>query len=207
MFYETKKKNHGLKYDPFKSCIIPRPIAWITTISNNGEDNCAPYSFFNGVASDPPMVMFANNGPAIIKEGPKDTFSNIKDNSEFVINISTYNNKDKMNETCFPLAKGESEIDLAKLETRESKIVKPKILSESPINMECKLHQIIDLPVNNKNEYNGIIIGQVLGIHIQDDYILNGIIDVKKLKPLARLGYMDYSILDSFFQMNRPKQK
>ena len=153
------------------------------------------------------MVMFANNGPAIINEGPKDTFSNIKDNSEFVINISTYNNKDKMNETCFPLAKGESEIDLAKLETRESKIVKPKILSESPINMECKLHQIIDLPVNNKNEYNGIIIGQVLGIHIQDDYILNGIIDVKKLKPLARLGYMDYSIVDSFFQMNRPRQK
>ena len=79
MFYETKKKNHGLKYDPFKSCIIPRPIAWITTISNNGEDNCAPYSFFNGVASDPPMVMFANNGSAIINEGPKDTFSNIKD--------------------------------------------------------------------------------------------------------------------------------
>ena len=72
MFYETKNKNHGLKYDPFKSCIIPRPIAWITTISNNGEDNCAPYSFFNGVASDPPMVMFANNGPAIINEGPKD---------------------------------------------------------------------------------------------------------------------------------------
>ena len=73
--------------------------------------------------------------------------------------------------------------------------------------MECKLHQIIDLPVNNKNEYNGIIIGQVLGIHIQDDYILNGIIDVKKLKPLARLGYMDYSIVDSFFRMNRPRQK
>ena len=68
MFYETKNKNHGLKYDPFKSCIIPRPIAWITTISNNGEDNCAPYSFFNGVASDPPMVMFANNGPAIINK-------------------------------------------------------------------------------------------------------------------------------------------
>ena len=207
MFYDTKKKNHGLKYDPFKSCIIPRPIAWITTFFNYGEYNCSPYSFFNGVASDPPMVMFANNGPAIINVGPKDTFSNIKDNSEFVINISTYKNKDKMNETCFPLAKGESEIDLAKLETRESKIVKPKILSESPINMECKLHQIIDLPINNKNEYNGIIIGQVLGIHIQDDYILNGIIDVKKLKPLARLGYMDYSIVDNFFQMNRPRQK
>ena len=153
------------------------------------------------------MVMFANNGPAIINKGPKDTFSNIKDNSEFVINISTYNNKDKMNETCFPLAKGESEIDLAKLVTRESKMIQPKILSESPINMECELHKIIDLPVNNENEYNGIVIGKVLGIHIQDDYISDGIIDVKKLKPLARLGYMDYSIVDSFFQMNRPRQK
>lgn len=207
MFYETKKKNHGLKYDPFKSCIIPRPIAWITTVSNNGEDNCAPYSFFNGVASEPPMIMFANNGAAVINEGPKDTFSNIKDNKEFVVNIATYDNKDKMNHTCFPLGKGESEIDLAELETRESKIVKPKTLSASPINMECELHKIVDLPVNNKNEYNGIIIGKVLGIYIQDDYIVNGIIDVKKLKPLARLGYMDYSIVDSFFQMNRPRQK
>ncbi len=67
MFYETSKNNHGLKYNPFKSCIIPRPIAWITTLTQEGTDNCAPYSFFNGVASDPPMVMFANNGPALIK--------------------------------------------------------------------------------------------------------------------------------------------
>ena len=78
MFYETSKNNHGLKYNPFKSCIIPRPIAWITTLTQEGTDNCAPYSFFNGVASDPPMVMFANNGPAPDKNGAKDTFSNIK---------------------------------------------------------------------------------------------------------------------------------
>ena len=97
MFYDIKKNNHGLKYNPFKSCIIPRPIAWITTISSDGIDNCAPYSFFNGVASDPPMVMFANNGPSPYKKGPKDTFSNIKYNKEFVVNISTYESKDKMN--------------------------------------------------------------------------------------------------------------
>ena len=83
MFYETSKNNHGLKYNPFKSCIIPRPIAWITTLTKEGTDNCAPYSFFNGVASDPPMVMFANNGPAPDKNGAKDTFSNIKVNQEF----------------------------------------------------------------------------------------------------------------------------
>ena len=205
MFYETKKKNHGLKYDPFKSCIIPRPIAWITTTSNNGEDNCAPYSFFNGVASDPPMVMFANNGPAIINEGPKDTFSNIKDNKEFVINISTYSNKDKMNETCFPLEPEKSELDLAKLETSSSKIVKPKSLKISPINMECMLYKIIDLPSKEKGEYNGIIIGEVLGINIDDNCIKDGMVDVKKIKPLARLGYMDYCYVDNIFKMNRPK--
>ena len=91
MFYETSKNNHGLKYNPFKSCIIPRPIAWITTLTQEGIDNCAPYSFFNGVASDPPMVMFANNGPAPDKNGAKDTFSNIKVNQEFVVDKMPFN--------------------------------------------------------------------------------------------------------------------
>ena len=85
MFYETSKNNHGLKYNQFKSCIIPRPIAWITTLTQDGIDNCAPYSFFNGVASDPPMVMFANNGPAPDKNGAKDTFSNIKVNKAKIL--------------------------------------------------------------------------------------------------------------------------
>ncbi len=204
MFYETNKNNHGLKFNPFKSCIIPRPIAWITTLTDDGMDNCAPYSFFNGVASEPPMVMFANNGPAPINKGPKDTFSNIKYNKEFVVNIATYESKDKMNITCSPLAKGESEIELALLETMESKLVKPKSLKTSPINMECELYKLVDLPVLKENEYNGIIIGKVIGINIKDQFIKDGIIDVKKLKPLARLGYMDYSVVDDFFQMNRP---
>ena len=207
MFYDVKKNNHGFKYNPFKSCIIPRPIAWITTISNDGIDNCAPYSFFNGVASDPPMIMFANNGPSPIKEGPKDTFSNIKNNNEFVVNISTYESKDKMNETCMPLESDKSEIDFASLETKTSKLVKPKSLKISPINMECILHKIVDLPVINNNEYNGIIIGRVIGISIEDDYIKDGRVDVKKLKPLARLGYMDYSVIDNIFEMNRPVNK
>ncbi len=205
MFYDTKINNHGLKYNPFKSCIIPRPIAWITTLTENGEDNCAPYSFFNGVASDPPMVMFANNGPAPNKKGPKDTFSNIKNNKQFVVNISTYENKDKMNLTCSPLAKGESEINFALLETFTSNLVKPKSLKASPINMECELFKIIDLPIIKENEYNGIIIGKVLGINIDNEYIKDGRIDVLKLKPLARLGYMDYSKVEDFFEMNRPK--
>ena len=205
MFYETKKNNHGLKHDPFKSCIIPRPIAWITTISNDGIDNCAPYSFFNGVSSDPPMVMFANNGSAIDGSGPRDTFSNIKENQEFVINISTFNTKDKMNKTSARLCRNVSEIEFASLETLDSRLVKPKRLKESPINMECTLYKIIDLPGITEDNYNGILIGKVIGIHINDEYIKDGKVDVKKIKPLARLGYFDYSVIDDFFSIKRPK--
>ena len=205
MFYETKTNNHGLKYNPFKSCIIPRPIAWITTISNDGIDNCAPYSFFNGVSSDPPMVMFANNGSAIDGSGPRDTFSNIKENQEFVINISTFNTKDKMNKTSARLCRNVSEIEFASLETLDSRLVKPKRLKESPINMECKLYKIIDLPGITEDNYNGILIGNVIGIHINDEFIKDGKVDVKKIKPLARLGYFDYSVIDDFFSIKRPK--
>ena len=205
MFYETKTNNHGLKHNPFKSCIIPRPIAWITTISNDGIDNCAPYSFFNGVSSDPPMVMFANNGSAIDGSGPRDTFSNIKENQEFVINISTFNTKDKMNKTSARLCRNVSEIEFASLETLDSRLVKPKRLKESPINMECTLYKIIDLPGITEDNYNGILIGKVIGIHINDEYIKEGKVDVKKIKPLARLGYFDYSVIDDFFSIKRPK--
>ena len=205
MFYETKTNNHGLKYNPFKSCIIPRPIAWITTISNDGIDNCAPYSFFNGVSSDPPMIMFANNGSAIDGSGPRDTFSNIKENQEFVINISTFNTKDKMNKTSARLCRNVSEIEFASLETLDSRLVKPKRLKESPINMECTLYKIIDLPGITEDNYNGILIGKVIGIHINDEYIKEGKVDVKKIKPLARLGYFDYSVIDDFFSIKRPK--
>ncbi|MEC6997742.1 MAG: flavin reductase family protein [Pseudomonadota bacterium] len=205
MFYETKTNNHGLKHNPFKSCIIPRPIAWITTISNDGIDNCAPYSFFNGVSSDPPMVMFANNGSAIDGSGPRDTFSNIKENQEFVINISTFNTKDKMNKTSARLCRNVSEIEFASLETLDSRLVKPKRLKESPINMECTLYKIIDLPGITEDNYNGILIGKVIGIHINDEYIKDGKVDVKKIKPLARLGYFDYSVIDDFFSIKRPK--
>ncbi len=204
MFYETKKNNHGLKYNPFKSCIIPRPIAWITTLGDDGIDNCAPYSFFNGVSSEPPMVMFANNGPSLKGGGPRDTFSNVRDTHEFVINISTYSTKNKMNITSTRLEKNISEIEFASLETLESNIVKPKRLKHSPISMECILHKIIDLPGTNENNYNGIIIGEVIGIHIDDNYIKDGKVDVIKMQPLARLGYFDYSIIENIFSIKRP---
>ena len=205
MFDETKKNNHGLKYNPFKSCIIPRPIAWITTISIDGIENCAPYSFFNGVASDPPMIMFANNGPHPFDDGVKDTMSNIRDTKEFVVNISTYETKAEMNKTCAPLKSDESEIAFASLPTRKSNLVRPKSLAVSPINMECKFFKFIELPSSIENHHNAIVIGEVIGIYIDDNYINEGIVDVKKIKPLSRLGYMDYSYVENIFSMSRPE--
>ena len=99
MFYETDKNDHGLKFNPFKSCIVPRPIAWITSMDKTGSSNCAPYSFFNGVASDPPMIMFANNGKRPTLPGPKDSLSNIRETEEFVVNIVSYDSKDAISRT------------------------------------------------------------------------------------------------------------
>ena len=207
MFYETKKNNHGLKYDPFKSCIIPRPIAWITTKSIDGVENCAPYSFFNAVASKPPMVMFANNGLSFIGRGPRDTLTNVKDTNEFVINISTYKTKEQMNKTSARLEKDISEIEFASLDTLQSKLVKPRRLKDSPINMECVLFKIVDLPVLEDNNYNAVMIGKVIGIHIDDSYIKDGLFDTRKAKPLGRLGYMDYGVINdgNIFSKKRPQ--
>jgi len=140
----------------------------------------------------------------MIKSNRSFTITKLKNNFKTIDSFISNENKDLMNLTCSPLGRGESEIDLAALETIESKIVKPKSLKASPINMECKLFKIVDLPTLKENEYNGIIIGHVLGLNINDEYIKDGMIDIKKLRPLARLGYMDYSVVDNFFQMNRP---
>ncbi len=204
MYYETKKNDHGLKYNPFKSCIIPRPIAWITTVNEKGGTNCAPYSFFNGVSADPPMIMFANNGKHPDITGPKDTLSNIKKTKEFVVNIVSYDIKESMNATCAPLMPEESEIDFAKLEVLKSNLIIPPRIKISPINMECKLFKILELPCYNPEEYNGIVIGNVLAIHIKDEFIENDRINLKKMRPLSRLGYLDYSTVDSIFEMERP---
>ena len=204
MFYETDKNDHGLKFNPFKSCIVPRPIAWITSISEDNIHNCAPYSFFNGVAAQPPMVMYATNGIQPMG-GHKDTITNIRKNKEFVINIVSYDARDKMNETTAPFNPDESEIDIAKLETLKSKLISPRRLAISPIHMECKLYKIIDLPSLASNKYNGMVIGFVVGIHIDDEVITDGKVDLYKIKPLSRLGYMDYSFVDNIFEMNRPK--
>jgi len=198
MFYETKDNKHGLPRDPFKSCIVPRPIGWITTMSAAGVVNLAPYSFFNGVCSDPPMVIFANNGPA------KDSLVNCEATGEFVANLATWELRDQMNETSAAVGPDIDEFTLAGLETEPAQLVKPPRVKAAPIHLECVYHQTVELPSNTPGTRNAIVLGRVIGVHIKDEVLTDGFVDMSKIKPIARLGYMDYTRVDMVFNMNRP---
>ncbi len=202
MFYKTSE-HHGLPHNPFKSCVAPRPIAWVSSIDPSGVVNLAPFSFFNAIASDPPMVMISFNGYHD-HGGEKDTLSNIKSSGEFVANMVPLTLKDLMNVTTAPVAHEVDELELAGLTTEDSELVKPPRVKEAPIHLECALHQEIKLPCTLKDSINTMIIGHVLGVHIREEVLTDGMIDLSKIKPLARLGYLQYSAVDNVFEMTRP---
>lgn len=199
MFYETAKRNHGLPHDPFKAIVAPRPIGWITSVSSKGEINLAPYSFFNGVSTHPPLVMFAS-------EGFKDSVSNIRETGEFVCNLATWDLREQMNATSASLPSEINEMEVAGLTAAPSKLVKPPRVAESPCAMECKLTQIVPLEyLENEKRETFAVFGQVIGIHIDERFIKNGLLDSAAMKPIARCGYQDYSVLDETFTMVRPR--
>jgi len=202
MFFEPGKMPQSLSYDPFKACVTPRPIGWLTTLSTTGIVNLAPYSFFNAVSEDPPMVMFANTGRD--PHGPKDTLRNIEATGEFVYNVATYDLREKMNRTSAPVAPEVDEMALAGLTPVASRLVKPPRVAESPIHLECVYHQTVELPSNDPDGRNAIAIGRVVGIHIADEVLRDGRVDVAKLKPIARLGYHDFTLVETIFSMRRP---
>jgi len=202
MFYETKDNRHGLPHDPFKSCIVPRPIGWIASRSAAGVVNLAPYSFFNGVAAEPPMVMFSNNGLA--ERPAKDTLANCAETGEFVFNMATWDLRDAMNASCAPVAAEVDEFELAGLEAAPAHLVKPPRVKESPIHMECLVHDIVDLPCTRPGGRNAMVLGRVVGLHIDENVLSDGLVDMAKVRPIARLGYMDYTRVDLVFEMLRP---
>jgi len=202
VFYKTSE-HHGLPHNPFKSCVVPRPIAWVSSIHPNGTLNLAPFSFFNALAVDPPMVMLAINGYHE-HGGEKDTLHNIKATGEFVVNMVPLTLKDAMNMTSAAVAHEVDEIDVAGLETQASVLVKPPRVAAAPIHLECELYQEIELPCTREDSTNRTIIGMVLGVHIQDDVLTDGIVDLTKVNPLARLGYNQYTSVQDIFDMLRP---
>ncbi|MDH3316158.1 MAG: flavin reductase family protein, partial [Gammaproteobacteria bacterium] len=200
MFYETHN-HHGLKRDPFKSLVVPRPIGWISSQDAEGRVNLAPYSFFNAVASNPPIVMFSANG-GHSEGGLKDSAKNAEETGEFVCNLATWELREKMNASSANLPRDRNEFLLAGLTPAASRLVTPPRVAESPVHLECLWIKTVPLPSNNPDEPNTVVFGKVIGIHIDDDVIKEGMIDMTKLKPIARLGYMDYTVVDNIFSMN-----
>ncbi len=202
MFYRPGAQDHGLPHNPFKAMVSPRPIGWISTLDKDGQANLAPYSFFNALADDPPMLMFSNTGGKDDQPRAKDTVSNIRETGEFVANIVSYALKDAMNASSGSYLRDVDEFDLAGLEKATSEVVIPPRVKAAPGAFECRLWKIIDLP----GSQNVMVIGEVVGIHIDPDMLRDGIFDVTRYRPLARLGYRDYASVDEIFALNRPGQ-
>lgn len=204
MYYEIGKDEHGLARAPFKSIAVPRPIAWLSTISPDGKPNLAPYSQFTNLNFNPPYIAISVNEGGYCQR--KDTTNNIETTGEFVHNMVTYDLMEKMNITAEPFPAGVDEFEMAGLTKAESKVVKPYRVAESPIQLECKYVQTIRIPSNNNQGAADLIIGKVVAIHIKDEFIMpNGKIDILKIKPLARMGYSDYTYVSEIFEMKLTK--
>ena len=202
MYYDADKNDHGLPYNPIKSLTVPRPIGWISTISRNGVGNLAPYSYFNGLSYNPAFVMFS--GGSRSDGSKKDSVTNAEETGEFVFNISTYNTKDKMNDTSWIEDANIDELAEVGLTPLPSVNVSPPRVAESPAHFECIYHQTVTLPGNAPEAVHHVVFGRVIGVHIDDEYITEeGLVDTLKMKIIARLGYKDYTTVDSKFSMEK----
>jgi flavin reductase (DIM6/NTAB) family NADH-FMN oxidoreductase RutF len=197
MFYDAVANAHGLAVDPFLALVAPRPIGWISTLGRNGVVNLAPYSFFNAVSEDPYFVMFASGGR-------KDSQRNAEETGEFVCSLATYELREAMNRTSAAVGPDVDEMRLAGLTPAPSRLVKPPRVKESPVAFECRYWRTIEIPGRNGGASDSaIVLGQVVGVHIADEAIVDGRVDVTRLKPIARLGYGDYAVIEEVFTLPR----
>jgi flavin reductase (DIM6/NTAB) family NADH-FMN oxidoreductase RutF len=198
MFYDTAKNNHGLPRNPFKAIVAPRPIGWITSMSAKGEINLAPYSFFNAVSDNPPIVLFSS-------EGPKDSLVFVEETKEFVCNLATFDLRAAVVDTSEDLPRGVNEMEKSGLAAAPSRLVRPPRVAASPCALECRLLQVIHLvDLEGRPSSRYVVFGQVVGVYIDDRFIKNGRLDTAAMRPIARCGYADYSVVNEVFAMRRP---
>ena len=195
MFYETAKNNHGLPLDPFKAILVPRPIAWISSLSADGVPNLAPYSFFNAFSEHPHYVAFGSGGY-------KNSIANIEATGEFAVNMVTQDLAEAMNATSAQI-EGD-EFELAGLEKAACALIKPPRVARSPVCLECRHFQTVRLPDDQGGSQDSLVIGWVVGVHIDDRFIEQGRVNTAALRPVARLGYAEYATIDSVWRMRRP---
>lgn len=208
MFYEPKN-GHGLPHNPSKAIVSPRPIGWISTCDGQGRVNLAPYSFFNMLSDNPFLLWFSSDGA---KDGPnggaKDSANNAEQTGEFVANLATANLARQVVASSVDAPHGVDEFDYAGLSHAPCLLVKPPRVAEAAAALECKVTDVLR-PRGLGGRGGGIIvvIGEVVGVHIDDAMLTNGIFDVVKAGNLSRLGYLDYSIVESVFPMRRSRWK
>lgn len=199
MFYRPEE-GHGLPHNPFSAIVTPRPIGWISTRGPDGQDNLAPYSFFNAVAYTPPQVMFASTSTKPDRGDTKDSVANIRETGVFAVNIVEYAMRDVMNASSGPWPRALDEFAHAGIDKADCETIRCPRVAHAPATLECRLIQIVTL----RGKSNFLTLGEVTGIHLRDDCLSDGRFDVTRFNPLARLGYRDYAVIREVFEMERP---
>ena len=195
--YNPSSEGHGLAHDPLKACVVPRPIGWISTLGPTNTPNLAPYSFFNLMGDTPPMCAFGSSGL-------KDSLANAEATGEFVYNMVSADLVDAMNRSSTTLPEDENEFEAAGLTPLASQQVKALRVGESPVQLECKVFKVVELPSGSDNR-NAMVIGQIVAAHINKKFLVDGLLDLSLINPIARLGYMQYGEFGETFNLKRPK--
>ena len=198
MFYTTDTNRHGLAHDPFKAIVAPRPIGWIGSKGRDGSINLAPYSFFNAVADRPKLVMFSS-------AGRKDSQRNAAETGVFTCNFVGRDLAEKMNLSSAALPYGESEFDFAGLTAKQAELIDAPYVGEAFAVLECRVTEIMEpKTLSGAPSENVLVFGEVVGIRIDETIVRNGRLDMSIARPVARMGYMDYSEGSDVFEMFRP---
>ncbi len=199
MFYETRKRDKSLlPHDPFKAIVAPRPIGWISTRALDGRVNLAPYSFFNGFSSAPPIIGFAS-------EGDKDSVTFARESGEYVANFASFELLKAVSLTSAPLPRGQSEFKHAGLTMAECHLVKAPRVAECHASLECKVIDIVTLKNHLGHPLNThLVLGEVVAFHIDDRFIRDGRFDLAAAKPVMRCGYQDYAVIGNLIELVRP---
>lgn len=199
MFYTTDTNAHGLKHDPLKAIVAPRPIGWIGTKGRDGSFNLSPYSFFNLVSERPRLVMFSSSGR-------KHSLKNAEETGVFTASLASRHLAEQMNASSAAVEYGVNEFDLAKLTPKMGEVVDAPYVADAYAVLECKVTEIIQpKTIDGGHADSHMVFGQILGIHIHDEVIRDGRLDMGLIRPVARMGYLDFSDGGAeVFEMVRP---
>lgn len=204
MKYMPGQEKCPLPFSPFKSCTVPRPIGWLSSVSPDGIANLAPYSQWQNLTFDPPMVMFAANQYPDGRR--KDTVINAEQTGWFVWNMVTWDLREAMNTSAMAVPYGQSEIELAGLETVKADLCDVPMIAQSPCHFECRYISTHRLPGNSPVGTVDVVFAEVMKIHVKDEFITpDGKLDILKMRPIARMGYYDYTVIDNKFEMKIPQ--